>query len=83
MLYSPEPAHIFYIMHRSLSTIWKQSRRTGEDPHRIRLSLPGVVAITKFNPLAIPGKGVCANSLVAGFKNAAFPDLQKPLGPPH
>src|ERR1700719_3620668 len=31
--------------------IWRQSPRTGEDPHRIRLSLLGVVAITKFNPL--------------------------------
>ena len=65
MLYSPEPVHIFYIMHRSLSTIWRQSRRTGEDPHRTRLSLLGVVAITIFNPPCNSWEGRCAPTLLS------------------
>ena len=34
MLYSPEPAHIFYIMHRSLSTIWSPC----PEPEKIRIA---------------------------------------------
>jgi hypothetical protein len=85
MLYSPEPADILYIMHRSLSPIWSQSPRTGEDPHRIWQGFHCAALAQLLNsiPLQFLRREVCAHSFVAGFKTAAFPDLQKLSGLPH
>ena len=85
MLYSPEPAHIVYIMHRSLSTIWSQSR----EPEKIRIAFGKAFTARRWrnyyynsSPLQFLGRDVCAHSFVAGFKTAAFPDLQKLSGLP-
>jgi hypothetical protein len=85
MLYSPRTGG--YSLYNAQITLYdlepKPANRRRSASHLVRLSLLGVGALLNSIPLQFRRRDVCAHSLVAGFKTAAFPDLQKLSGLPH